>query len=264
MIHLRSVQLKSHAALPETFPFDLPIIRLFDEIQFESPVTFFVGENGTGKSTLLEGIAAGTNAVAVSSQEVARDKTLIPARKLAEKLKFVFNNRPRHGFFFRAEDIFGFTKKVIDTSDELKQMEDEFDKNLTGYGRALAVGAARGQRMALAEKYGADPDAKSHGESFLDLFETRIRPGGFYLLDEPETPLSPLRQLTFISILKEMVALECQFIIATHSPILMAFPEATILDFGQTPLKKVEYDSVEHVALTRDFLNNPETFLRRL
>ena len=152
----------------------------------------------------------------------------------------------------------------MDTSDELKEMEDEFDKNLTGYGRALAVGAACGQRMALAEKYGAEPDAKSHGESFLDLFETRIRPGGFYLLDEPETPLSPLRQLTFLSILKEMVAQECQFIIATHSPILMAFPDATILDFGQTPLQKVEYDSVEHVALTKDFLNNPEAFLRRL
>ncbi|HBX69758.1 MAG TPA: hypothetical protein DEH25_10390 [Chloroflexi bacterium] len=117
---------------------------------------------------------------------------------------------------------------------------------------------------ALQQRYGEGLDVHSHGESYLELFQARFVPGGLYLLDEPEAALSPLRQLGFLSLLKEMVAREAQFIIATHSPILMAYPEAEILSFDHAPLKNVRWESLEHVSLTRDFLNNPDSFLHHL
>ena len=122
----------------------------------------------------------------------------------------------------------------------------------------------RGQRRALTSRYGEDADARSHGESFLQLFQSRFVPGGLYLLDEPEAPLSPQRQLALLSMLREMAAQDSQFIIATHSPILMALPGADILSFDHAPVRRIPYEEVEHVTLTRDFLNNPAAFLKHL
>jgi predicted ATPase len=116
----------------------------------------------------------------------------------------------------------------------------------------------------LEQRYGEGLDSRSHGESFLTLFQTRFVPGGLYLLDEPEVPLSPLRQLTFLSLLKEMIVQDAQFIIATHSPILLAFPQAMLLSFDHPPLKEVKYTELEHVTLTKAFLANPEAYLRHL
>ena len=234
------------------------------EIEFPAAVTFFVGENGSGKSTLLEGIAAAVNATCAGSELIDTDPSLEYARQMAAQLRLSRNGSGMRGFYFRAEDFFGFTKRVIRDQEELGELEEQFSKELTGYGRMLATGMARGQRAALEDSYGEDPDAKSHGESFLEFFEQRIVPGGLYLMDEPETPLSPLRILTLISMMKEMVTQDCQFIIATHSPILMAFPDAKILNFDSVPVSEISYDNVEHVSLTRSFLNKPEAFLRRL
>lgn len=116
----------------------------------------------------------------------------------------------------------------------------------------------------IERRYGNGLDSQSHGESFLVLFQSRFVPGGLYLMDEPEVPLSPLRQLGLLALIKEMTEQDAQFIIATHSPILMAFPQAIILSFDESPIRSVEYESLEHVSLTRDFLNNPEAFLRHL
>jgi predicted ATPase len=117
---------------------------------------------------------------------------------------------------------------------------------------------------ALRGQYGRDLNDFSHGESFLEFFQARIVPGGLYILDEPEVPLSPVRQLGLLSLMKQMVEQDAQFIVATHSPILMAFPGATILSFDESPPRPVAYEELEHVTLTRDFLNNPEQFLRHL
>src|SRR6185369_16911847 len=108
----------------------------------------------------------------------------------------------------------------------------------------------------MEKRYGTDPDASSHGESFLKLFRNRFVPGGLYLLDEPEAPLSPQSQLALMAMLMEMIEQEAQFIIATHSPILLAFPEALIYSFDALPIAEVVYDDLDHVNLTRDFLNN--------
>src|SRR5688572_3526107 len=116
----------------------------------------------------------------------------------------------------------------------------------------------------MERRYGVDLDASSHGQGFLHLFQSRFVPGGLYLLDEPEAPLSPQSQLALLVMIQDMVAHDAQFIIATHSPILLAFPNATIYSFDRLPLERVPYDELEHVVLTRDFLNAPERYLRAL
>lgn len=266
-MYLDAIRPRPGIAERDGFPFALPLIRDLEELIFEAPVTFFVGENGSGKSTLLEALAVGMKSVAVGSHDLARDPTLEHARALADTLIFSRKRRARQTMFFRAEDAFGFTSRVTREMRELRDLELEFkDKFEDGsYGQTLAMGAARGQRTGFASRYGEDPDARSHGESFLDLLIGRIHPRGLYFLDEPETPLSPARILGLISLIKDRIADDCQFVIATHSPILMAFPGADIRLF--TPdgtIRPSSWDEIEHVSLTKAFLNDPENFLRRL
>lgn len=263
-LHLRSIEKKNSAGDFDSFPFNLELIKRFKRMEFHRPVTFFVGENGSGKSTLLEAIAAGIGSITVGGDDVRRDHTLGHARRLASILKFAWHKRTAKGFFLRAEDFFNFARRVNQMSTELEELATSYDERFTGYALGLAKGAVLGQRRALAKKYGEDADARSHGESFLHLFQSRFVPGGLYLLDEPEAPLSPLRQLSLLSMMKGMVSRKAQFIIATHSPILMAFPGASIVSFDSHPIKEVAYEDVEHVNLTRSFLNNPDSFLRRL
>ncbi|MBN1867651.1 AAA family ATPase [Candidatus Sumerlaeota bacterium] len=265
MIYLQSVDLKSRSDLPEEFPFSLPLVRRFEELRFHSPVTFFVGENGSGKSTLLEAIATGIGSTAIGGESLERDKTLEAQRRLGRAMRFGWARRTHRGFFLRAEDFFQFARRMHELQIELAEEARQAETRYSGYGLALAKGSLLGQRDELTRRYGENLDANSHGESFLHLFRARFVPGGLYLLDEPEAPLSPQRQLALLSMIKEMVRdHEAQFLIATHSPILMAYPEAQILSFDTCPASEVAYDEIEHVSLTRGFLNNPEAFLRRL
>ncbi len=261
---LQSLSLKPEAARRATFPFNLPLLQNLQTLEFPTAITFLVGENGAGKSTLLEALAAAVGSITIGGEDIQRDQTLAHARSLAKRLKLTWHKRTTRGLFLRAEDFFNFSRRVNQLHHDLHEMKQEYEGQLSGYGLQLAQGSAEAQRRALVEKYGEDADAASHGEGFLRLFQARFVPGGLYLLDEPEAPLSPLRQLAFMSMLKEMIAQNAQFIIATHSPILMAFPEATILNIDHSPIRTVQYHELEHVTLTRDFLNNPEAFLRRL
>jgi predicted ATPase len=167
----------------------------------------------------------------------------------------------------RAEDFFGYAKSMRQTKEEfqqeLKNIEEEY-KDRSAYAAALASMPFRGQLADMKHRYGEGLEYYSHGESFLTLFQSRFVPDGFYLLDEPEAALSPMRQLSFLAALKQMVEQNSQFIIATHSPIILAFPEAQILFFNTGKIREVKYDELEHVQLTKDFLNNPNSFLRHL
>jgi predicted ATPase len=268
MIHLKSVHVREWGQQDQNvYPFHLEMIRSLHEIQFESPVTFFVGENGSGKSTLLESIACAVESITVGRESVRTDKTLAPIRKLAEYFRLAWNKRTRKGFFLRAEDFFGYAKSMRQMREELEQELNTVDEEYAGrskYAADLARSAYQGQLAAIKNRYGKDLDNYSHGESFLTLFQSRFVPDGLYLLDEPEAALSPTRQLTFISILKQMVVENAQFIIASHSPLILAFPEATILNFKDGQIHQVQYDQLEHVQLTKEFLNHPESFLRYL
>jgi predicted ATPase len=264
-VYLKNISLKPVGALPGAFPFSLDVIRELGRIEISSPVTLFVGENGSGKSTLMEGIAAAAASVVVGGQSLKNDPSLAHARSLGAALKCEWSKRTHKGFFLRAEDFFGYARRMRSEQEELGRMSEEFDEKYSGYGLMLAKGAVLGQRNAVEQRYGGDLDSRSHGESFLTLFRSRFVPGGLYILDEPEAPLSPQRQLALIAMIQEMVREgDSQFIIATHSPILMAIPDALILSFDTVPVEPVRYEDLEHVALMRDFLKDPGRFLRHL
>jgi predicted ATPase len=249
------------------FPFNIPAVRALGRLELEAPVTFLVGENGSGKSTLLEAVACAAKAVTVGAESVHSDPSLSAARELAQYLRLVWSRRSHRGFFLRAEDFFGYARRMagarLELEEDLRQAEIEL-RDHSPLAQEMGTAPYRNELGAMRRRYGEGLDSQSHGESFLLLFQQRFVPGGLYLLDEPEAPLSPLRQIALLKMLKIMAEQEAQFIIATHSPILMALPGARILNLEGGQVRPAVYEELEHVRLTRDFLNHPQLYLRRL
>jgi predicted ATPase len=268
MIHLRAVSLnRLGRKLPDEFPFNVPVIKSLTDLAFTAEVTFLVGENGSGKSTFLEGIAAAAGSITVGSEDVGTDKTLQAIRKLAKALKLTWAVKKRTGFFLRSEDFFGYVKRLSAMREsmlrDLADIDEEY-KDRSETARGLARMPFMRELNDMKQRYGDDLDGYSHGESYFTLFKSRFVPNGLYLLDEPEAPLSPMRQIVLMSMIKMMLKQDAQFIIATHSPILLAFPGATILQFANGKIEPVAYDDLEHVIITKTFLNNPRQYLDRL
>src|SRR5262245_61192249 len=268
MPHLRTVCLRN--ALPDEaqpFPFSVPVIRHLEPLELSPRVTLLVGENGSGKSTLLEGIAAAANLPAIGSDAVESDETLSAQRELGRALSLTWNRRVKRGFFLRAEDFFGYTKALSKMRAEFLSEMARIDVEYEGrseYAKRLAKGPFANSLADMERRYGVNLDANSHGQSFLKLFRSRFVPDGLYLLDEPEAPLSPQSQLALIAMIGDMLQEGAQFIIATHSPILLGFPGATIYNCDRAPVERVEFEELEGVSLVRDFLNGRERFLRHL
>ena len=231
---LRSVRIKRQGIDPSVFPFCLPAFEALHELDLNPRVTFFVGENGSGKSTLLEATAV---AAGLSAQGGTRNMRLDDAAglsPLSEHMTLVRGvRRPRDSFFLRAESFFNVATLI-----------DEVGASGSYGGKSL--------------------HHQSHGESFLSLVEHRFGNDGLFLLDEPEAALSPQRQLTFLAYFHALLEQGGQFIVATHSPILLAYPGATIYRFGEHGISATAYEDLEHVQVTRDFLNNPDRYLRHL
>ncbi|WP_341678283.1 AAA family ATPase [Niveibacterium sp. SC-1] len=224
---------------PERYPFNLPVVRVMDELLLHPKVTFFVGENGSGKSTLLEAIAVGLGFNPEGGSRNFRFGTRASHSVLHEYLRLARGvRRPRDGFFLRAESFFNVATEI-----ERLDAEPAFSP---------PIGPAYGAR-GLHEQ--------SHGESFLALLMERFGGNGLYLLDEPEAALSPQRQLAVLARLHALVQQESQFLIATHSPILMAYPDAWIYECGAGGLRRVAYEDTEHYQVTRDFLSHPQRML---
>lgn len=231
---LAQIEIEEERIVHGEFPFTLPVLSKGLNIQITTPVTFFVGENGSGKSTLLEAIAWSTGFGSQGGNRDHRYDDDDEGKALGRALKLSWRRKVRDGFFMRAETFFNFASY-------LEKVGSTF------------------------HAYGGQPlNQQSHGEAFLSVFRNRFE-DGLYLVDEPEAALSPQRQLAFLGILHNLTtAGVAQFIIATHSPILMAFPGAAILGFdGDTPVP-VAYTETEHYRITRDFLAAPERFLRYL
>ncbi len=267
MIALRSVQVNRFKPWPPVFPYTVPVLASLEKLEFTSPVTFLVGENGSGKSTLLEAIACAARSITVGAERIESDRTLDSVRDLSKDLRLVWNKRTRKGFFMRSEDFFGFARRMDRLREEMHEELDTVDKEYkdrSEYARLLARMAYSREIGEMEQRYGDGVDARSHGESYLNLFQGRFVPGGLYLLDEPEAPLSPKRQLSFLVLLKQMADQDGQFIIATHSPILMSFPGAVILSCDSGSIQPVAYEDLEHVLITRDFLVNRKLYLREL
>jgi predicted ATPase len=249
------------------FPFSVPALHGLDALDFNGPVCCFVGENGSGKSTLMEALAIATGLPTVGAVSASQDRSLEAQARLARCLKLVWSRRTHRGFFLRAEDFFGFARRLVemraDFQEELKEIDGAYEDRSV-LARQLAKMPANRSLGEMGGRYGENLDANSHGESFLKLFQSRLVPGGLYLLDEPEAALSPQSQLAFLAMIKDSVDDGSQFLIATHSPILMAIPGATIYSFDERPVGAMEFEDLEHVNLMRDFLARPQRFLRHL
>ena len=251
----------------DAFPFAIPALRGLREMSFPGPVTFFAGGNGSGKSTLLEAIALATDLPTVGSRETGMDASLKSQRKLARGLTGVWNRKMHRGFFLRAEDFFGFIGRLDGIKAEMKARLDEIEREYRGrseLAKRLAMGPVAATLSSIESRYGENLDANSHGETFLHVFRERFVPDGLYLIDEPEAALSPQSQLGFVSMMADAVNEGGQFIIATHSPVLMAVPRATIYNFDEAPLREVDYDNLEGIQLLKAFMQAPERYMRHL
>ena len=235
---IRSVALKRDAVQSfDQYPFTLPAVRHLDELQFRGPVTFFVGENGSGKSTILESIAVAAGLNAEGGSRNFRFTTRATHSNLSDYVRLVrAPRRPRDSYFLRAETFYNVASAAED------------------YGRETAESHGGGR----------SPHEQSHGESFMALVLHRLGGNGLYLFDEPEAALSPTRQLALLAAMHRLVASGSQFIVATHSPILMAYPGALIYEFYEKGVRPVAYTETEHYVVTRAFLGNPERMLRNL
>ena len=236
--YLRAVRLVRDSVPDFTvYPFSVPSIHSLDELELDPKVTFLVGENGSGKSTLIEAIAvlAGFNAEGGSTNfhfgtrrsESCLHEFMRPVRS---------HRRPRDGFFLRAESYFNVATEI---------------ERLGG---------------TIIDSYGGvSLHEQSHGESFLALAKHRFRGDGLYILDEPEAALSPQRQLSLMSIIHDLVEKRgSQLIIATHSPILMAYPKALIYHLAPGGIERIAYEATEQYTITRDFLSSPERYFKTL
>lgn len=266
---LRSVRFIKPAEIPRKagFPFNVPSLSLLEDLEFTKPVTIFVGQNGSGKSTILEAIAAAAGSITVGSYSVDSDPTLAHARNLASHLRLTWSAKTKRGFFMRTEDFFGFAKSVEETREDMQHRLRELDEEYRGRSRfALmqARSAFAGSIGAIESQYGEGLDAQSHGESILKLLKARIVPRGLYILDEPEAPMSPLTQLALVAMVKDAVSEGSQFLMSTHSPVVMACQDAEIISLDAAVPGPVAYDEIEHVKFMRSFLANPRAFVDRL
>lgn len=267
MLTLRSLELRPPTHWPHQFPYNLGFLRDLPRIEFVSSITFLVGENGSGKSTFLEALACAVGSITVGSENVQTDPSLRAVRDFSTHLKLIWSKRTRRGFFMRAEDFFGYARKMAQTraelESELAELENDYRDRSPAAQNLVRLPYAR-EIGEMQRSFGESLDSNSHGEAFIKLFQERFSGKGLYLLDEPEAPLSPSRQLSLIALLKQMVDQEGQFVIATHSPLLLAYPGSQILSFDGGRVHPVNYEDLEHVTLTRSFLSNPQLYLKHL
>jgi predicted ATPase len=260
-MHLKRISYSRPKAVDQ-YPFSLSFLQKDFFIDLRTPITFFVGTNGAGKSTLLEGVAIKSDLPTIGEEQSENDYTLVAQKLLSDCLTLSYNIRTRKGFFMRSEDVFGFKKRLDKTSDELNMHAKELGDSLTGYGKMLALGATKGQANIQDKSYDGNLDARSHGQTFLKLIEKRVNPNGLYLMDEPETPLSFENQLRLAYQLRQATKENCQFIIATHSPVLTAIPDCTILNFENGGPRQITYEQIEQFALLKTFLGAPQRFFK--
>jgi len=226
----------------DEYPFSLPVIRNLDQLTFHPAVTFIIGENGTGKSTLLEAIATAWGFNPEGGTKNFKFSTRTSHSDLYKYIRLIKSyRRPKDGFFLRAESYFN-------VGTEIEKLDEEFS-----FG------------PPIIDSYGGRSlHEQSHGESFFALMTHRFGGRGLYILDEPEAALSPTRQMAMLTRMHQLIQQDSQFIIATHSPIILAYPNAQILEIVGDKLLGVGYEESEHYSITKDFLISYDVFLDSL
>lgn len=243
-VYLQGIRLRPEGKGERGYPFSIPAVAALQkqgELHFSSPVTFLVGENGTGKSTLLEAVALLCGFNPEGGSKNASFSTFDSHSSLARYLTPIRGPyRERDGYFLRAESFYN----VASYLQELDEIPAAAPPVLQSYGGSLHT--------------------RSHGESFFALLQNRLSGKGLYLLDEPEAALSPQRQLAMLCRIRELAENQSQFLIATHSPILMAYPGSCIYELSEGGIEEKRYQDTEHYQLTRRFLLDHESFLKML
>jgi len=239
-LFISEIKINTNADIDDSvYPFSLPAVKNLKSLPLKSNVTFLIGENGTGKSTLLEAIAVNYGFNPEGGSRHFNFSTMPTHSQLHEHITLVKNHRKaKDGFFLRAESFYN-------VATEIDEMEREFAGILKAYGD-----------KSLHEQ--------SHGESFFSLMTNRFLGNGLYILDEPEAALSPSRQMALLCQINNLIKRRSQFIIATHSPILLAYPDAQIFVLSTDKIELIPYKETEHYILTKQFLNNPEGMLKHL
>ncbi len=235
-------------SIPDDIPADnyvahIPLVRhlMCNTLELHKPVTIFVGENGIGKSTLIEALAVTTGFNAEGGTKSFRFATQETHSSLHEYLRIARGRKPNDGFFLRAESFYNVATAI-----------DELDKEPSF-------------SPPLIHSYGGKSlHEQSHGESFMALMENRFAGKGLYILDEPEAALSPMRLMRMMYIMHKLIQRESQFIISTHSPLLMMFPGADILQCTQDGIQRVRYQDTEHYQITRMFMDDPDRMFHYL
>ncbi len=244
LLHLELLRDRiAHAA---RYPYDLPAIRALTTLPFHPKVTFLVGENGSGKSTLLEAIAVAYGLNPEGGSRNFNFATRASHSSLGECIRLAkAPGSPGDSYFLRAESFYNLASEI--------ERLDENDPTVLK------------PQPPIINAYGGESlHDQSHGESFFALFANRFGGNGLYLMDEPEAALSPARQLQFLVLMHDLVRQGSQFVIATHSPMIMAYPDACIYVFGVEGIREVPYTETEHYVITRRFLGNPQRSLSEL
>jgi predicted ATPase len=226
----------------DDYPFSLAVIHNLDKLVFHPAITFIIGENGTGKSTLLEAIAAAWGFNPEGGTKNFNFSTRTSHSDLYKHIRLVKSvRRPKDGFFLRAESYFN-------VGTEIEKLDKEFSFSppiINSYG-------------------GKSLHEQSHGESFFSLMLHRFGGNGLYILDEPEAALSPTRQMAMLSRLQQLINQGSQFIIATHSPIILSYPNSHIFELNDGQLHLTPYEETEHYSVTKNFLNRYQSMLKEL
>ncbi len=261
MPFIRSFSVKPEKLQP--FPFNIAAVRFAKEIELNT-VNIFAGDNGCGKSTLLEAIAYKINLPLIGGY-IDDTRDFEAARLLQPYIELNWKHDTEKGFFFRAEDFSAFLESIDKERAKLKNQFSSLFGNVSEEVIEKMIESSNHPLIEMRKKYGEDMLGFSHGEAYLEILQKRIKDKGIYLLDEPEAALSPIKQLALVVFILETIKHnKAQFIIATHSPILMGIPGARLYEITEKSMDETDFRDTEHYRITKTFLDNPESYLRHL
>ena len=247
------------------YPLSNELIAGLQSLRFTASVTILCGENGSGKTTLMQLLAAGVRASLIGEAGVhaQRARTF---QQAAKSFQFVMNARPQRSFFFTAEDFSRYLDERARMMQEARESLQEIEEGYQGrsaLAKSLASQAHAGTLSQMAGQYERELLQSSHGEGFLSFFGGRLISPGLYLMDEPEGALSYANQLSLLALIDQAVAAGGQVIMATHSPVLAAYPKAALLEVAQGGLSEISYERIEGVQFLKHFLQHREHILRQ-